>query len=202
MQYTKLGSTDIEVSKLCLGCMSFGKAGTMHGWTPFSVMENHYNLLYREDERELIPICRQMNVSLITAPLQADILPAQPGSPTPSEAKTDNVVKGKYDRTEQQDIHIVHRAAELAEKYGCKISQIAVAWEWKMGVAAPIVGATKSKYLDDAAGALDIALTDEDMAYLEELYVPHPIVGAIDKNPPQGTILVDEKSNEKSNGRN
>lgn len=65
MQYTKLGSTDIEVSKLCLGCMSFGKAGTMHGWTPFSVMENHYNLLYREDERELIPICRQMNVSLM-----------------------------------------------------------------------------------------------------------------------------------------
>ena len=82
---------------------------------------------------------------------------------------------------------------ELAEKYGCKISHIAVAWEWKKGVAAPIVGATKSKYLDDAAGALDIALTDEDMAYLEELYVPHPIVGAIDKNPPQGTILVDEK---------
>ena len=65
MQYAKLGSTDIEVSKLCLGCMSFGKAGTMHGWTPFSVMENHYNLLYREDERELIPICRQMNVSLM-----------------------------------------------------------------------------------------------------------------------------------------
>ena len=164
MQYTKLGNTDIEVSKLCLGCMSFGKAGTMHGWTPFSVMENHYNLLYREDERELIPICRQMNVSLMPySPLAGGHLARTTWESDTLRGKTDNVVKGKYDRTEQQDIHIVHRAAELAEKYGCKISQIAVAWEWKKGVAAPIVGATKSKYLDDAAGALDIALILESV---------------------------------------
>lgn len=241
MQYTKLGNTDIEVSKLCLGCMSFGKAGTMHGWTldesdsdavikhaidlgiNFFDTANCYsagtgeeylgkalkNYIHREkaviaskvyfNEGRLSKAAIDREIDGTLKRLGTDYLARTTWeSDNTLRGKTDNVVKGKYDRTEQQDIHIVHRAAELAEKYGCKISQIAVAWEWKKGVAAPIVGATKSKYLDDAAGALDIVLTDEDMAYLEELYVPHPIVGAIDKNPPQGTILVDEKSN----GRN
>ena len=106
-----------------------------HGFTPFCAMDNHYNLLYREDERE----------------------------------------------------------HDLAEKYQCKMSQIAIAWHWAKGVDSPIVGATKQKYLDEAVGAFDIRLTKEDIAYLEEPYVPHPIVGAIDKNPPQGVLLLDEK---------
>ena len=88
---------------------------------------------------------------------------------------------------------IVKRVSELAEKHGCKMSQIAIAWQWAKGVASPIIGATKAKYLDDAVGALDVKLSDEDISYLEEMYVPHPIVGAIDKNPAQGVILLDEK---------
>ena len=107
--------------------------------------------------------------------------------------KTDRVAKGKYDRMEEQDIGIVRRVNELAEKYQCKMSQIAIAWQWAKGVASPIVGATKMGYRDDAAGAFNVKLTEEDITYLEELYVSHPIVGAIDKNPSQGVILLDEK---------
>ena len=99
---------------------------------------------------------------------------------------------GKYDRTEEQDMAIVRRVHELAEKHGVKMSEIALAWQWAKGVASPIIGATKAKYLDDAVGALDVKLSDEDISYLEEMYVPHPIVGAIDKNPAQGVILLDD----------
>lgn len=165
-----------------------------HGWTPFSTMENHYNLLYREDERELIPICKQMNVSLMPySPLAAGHLARAEWTSDSLRGKTDRVAKGKYDRMEEQDMHIVKRVQELAEKHQCKMSQIAIAWQWAKGVAAPIIGATKARYLDDAAGALQIQLTPEEVAYLEEMYVPHPIVGAIDKNPEQGVMLLDEK---------
>ena len=165
-----------------------------NGWTPFSAMENHYNLLYREDERELIPICQQMGVSLMPySPLAAGHL-ARPNWESDSlRGQTDRVAKGKYDRMEQEDIRIVERVAQLAEKHGCKMSQVALAWQWAKGVASPIVGATKARYLDDAAGALDVQLTAEDIALLEECYVPHPIVGAIKANPPQGVVLLDEK---------
>lgn len=165
-----------------------------HGWTPFSTMENHYNLLYREDERELIPICKQMNVSLMPySPLAAGHLARAEWTSDSLRGKTDRVAKGKYDRMEEEDMHIVKRVQELAEKHQCKMSQIAIAWQWAKGVAAPIIGATKAQYLDDAAGALQIQLTPEEVAYLEEMYVPHPIVGAIDKNPEQGVMLLDEK---------
>ena len=96
-------------------------------------------------------------------------------------------------KTEAEDMQIVKRVAELAEKYNCKMSQIAIAWQWAKGILSPIIGATKTQYLDDSAGAFDIKLTAEDLAYLEEPYVPHEIVGAIDKNPAQGVILLDEK---------
>ena len=167
-----------------------------HGWTPFSTMENHYNLLYREDERELIPICKQMNVSLMPySPLAAGHLARQQWKSDSLRGKTDRVAMGKYDRMEEQDIQIVKRVHELAEKHQCKMSQIAIAWHWAKGVSSPIIGATKKQYFDDAANALTIKLTTEDIAYLEEMYVPHPIVGAIDKNPEQGVMLLDEKNN-------
>ena len=169
-----------------------------HGWEPFSTMENHYNLLYREDERELIPICRQMNVSLMPySPLAAGHLTRRTWESDSLRGKTDRVARGKYDRMEEQDMAIVKRVAELADKYGCKMSQIALAWQWAKGVTSPIIGATKAAYLADAAEALKVSLTAEDIAYLEEPYVPHPIVGAIDKNPPQGVVLLDEKKDEK-----
>lgn len=165
-----------------------------HGWTPFSAMENHYNLLYREDERDLIPICKQMNVSLMPySPLAAGHLTRKTWESESLRGRTDRVARGKYDRMEEQDMNIVKRVAELAEKHQCKMSQIALAWQWAKGVPSPIVGATKASYLDDAAGALDVVLSQEDVAYLEECYVPHPVVGAINANPPQGVMLLDEK---------
>lgn len=166
-----------------------------NGWTPFSAMENHYNLLYREDERELIPICKQMNVSLMPySPLAAGHLARSEWRYDSKRGRTDRVAMGKYDRMEQQDMLVVKRVWKLAEKYHCTMAQVAIAWQWKKGVASPIIGATKARYFDDAAGALRIKLTSEDMEYLEEPYAPHPIVGAIDKNPEQGVMLLDEKS--------
>lgn len=165
-----------------------------HGWARFQTMENHYNLLYREDERELIPICRQMNVSLMPySSLAGGHLTRNDWEGGTLRAKTDRVAMGKYDRMKDYDLIIVHRVHDLAEKYHVKMSQIALAWEWAKGVTAPIVGATKTKYLDDAVGALDLKLTNADVAYLEEPYVPHPIVGAIDHNPAEGVVLLDEK---------
>ena len=165
-----------------------------HGWARFEAMENHYNLLYREDERELIPICAQMGVSLMPySPLAAGHLTRPTWNTDTLRSKTDRVAMGKYDRTEEQDMQIVTRVQELAEKYGVKMQQIALAWHWAKGVASPIVGATKTRYLDDAAGALDVTLTAEDVAYLEEPYQPHRIMGAIAHNPADGVILLDAK---------
>lgn len=165
-----------------------------HGWAQFQAMENHYNLLYREDERELIPICKQMGVSLMPySPLAAGHLTRPQWNTDILRSQTDRVAMGKYDRTEEQDMQIVLRVQELAERYGVKMQQIALAWHWAKGVAAPIVGATKARYLDDAAGALAVTLTAEDIAYLEEPYLPHRVVGAIDRNPADGVMLLDEK---------
>ena len=165
-----------------------------NGWTPFSVMENHYNLLYREDERELIPICKQMNVSLMPySPLAAGHLARNTWQTASLRGVTDRVAMGKYDEMENADMLIVRRVAQLAQEHDCSMSQIALAWQWAKGVASPIVGATKARYLEEAAGALSVKLTAEEVAYLEELYVPHRVVGAIDKNPAQGVVLLDEK---------
>ena len=165
-----------------------------HGWARFEAMENHYNLLYREDERELIPICRQMGVSLMLySPLAAGPLTSPTWKADTLRSHTDRVAMGKYDRTEEQDMQIVARVHELAERYGVKMQEIALVWHWTKGVASPIVGATKARYLDDAAASLSVKLTDEDVAYLEEPYAPHRILGAIDRNPADGVILLDEK---------
>ena len=165
-----------------------------HGWAQFQAMENHYNLLYREDERELIPICKQMGVTLMPySPLAAGHLCRPTWNSNTLRSSTDRVAQGKYDRTEEQDMQIVQRVHTLAEKYGVQMQEIALAWMWAKGVASPIVGATKAKYLDDAAAALAVRLTDEDIALLEEPYLPHRIVGAIDHNPADGVMLLDEK---------
>lgn len=175
--------------------MNMQLAADKHGWTPFSAMENHYNLLYREDERELIPICRQMHVSLMPySPLAAGHLTRPQWNADSLRSRTDRVAMGKYDRMEKEDMKIVARVHELAEKYGVKMQQIAIAWEWAKGVASPIIGATKARYVDEAAGALAVHLSAEDIAYLEEPYVPHPVVGAISHNPAPGVVLLDVKS--------
>lgn len=170
-------------------------AARKHGWAQFQAMENHYNLLYREDERKLIPICKEMNVSLIPySPLAAGHLTRPQWKADTLRSKTDRAAMGKYDRTEEQDMEIVHRAQNLAEKYRVQMQQIALAWEWAKGMTAPIVGATNVSHFDDAAGAFDVNLTAEGLVFLEEPYLPHRIVGAIDLNPAEGVTLLDEKN--------
>ncbi|WP_085248208.1 aldo/keto reductase [Gilliamella mensalis] len=151
-----------------------------NGWTPFVSMQNHYNLLYREDERELIPICRQFNVSLTPySPLAAGRLARLAWQTNTLRSKTDQVAIAKYDSTQKTDTNIVQRVNELAEKYGVTMTQIALAWQFAKGITSPIIGATKTEYLDDAAGSLKVSLSKEDITYLEEQYIPHRIVGAI-----------------------
>lgn len=151
-----------------------------NGFTPFVSMQDHYNPLYREDERELIPICRQMNVALTPySPLAAGRCSRPDWSADTLRSKTDVVARGKYDKTEEQDKAVAARICELAQKYGASMTQITLAWHFKKGIAAPIIGATKEKYLLDAAGAFDVPLTEEDVAYIDELYLPHAVVGAL-----------------------
>lgn len=151
-----------------------------NGFTKFESMQNHYNLLYREDEREMIPICRQYGVSLTPySPLAAGRLSRKEWKTDSKRSQTDRVAVSKYDSTQEQDMQIVARVAELAEKYGVSMSQIAVAWLWAKGVTSPLIGATKPKYFDDIVNAFNIKLAQEDISYLEELYVPHKIVGAL-----------------------
>ncbi|OTQ55277.1 aldo/keto reductase [Gilliamella apis] len=151
-----------------------------NGWTPFVSMQNHYNLLYREDERELIPVCKQFNVSLTPySPLAAGRLSRLEWQTNTLRSKTDKTAVAKYDSTQQIDMNIVKRVNEIAQKYAVTMTQVALAWQFAKGVASPIIGATKTQYLDDAVGALKLSLTKEDIAYLEELYLPHRIVGAL-----------------------
>jgi len=155
-------------------------AAEKNGWTRFVSMQNHYNLLYREDERELIPICKQQNVALTPySPLAAGRLSRLEWKADTKRSQTDKTAMAKYDSTQESDYGIVLRVHELAAKYGVTMTQIALAWQFAKGVTSPIIGATKAHYFDDAAGALDVKLTEEDIAYLEELYVPHKVVGAI-----------------------
>lgn len=150
-----------------------------NGWTNFVSMQNHYNLLYREDEREMIPICKEQGVVLTPySPLAAGRLSRHWSADT-LRSKTDVTAAGKYDSTQEADMKIVNRVTELSEKHGCTMTQIALAWEFAKGVTAPLIGATKAKYFDDAAGSFDIKLTQDEITYLEEEYVPHKIVGAL-----------------------
>ena len=150
-----------------------------NGWEPFVAVQNHYNLLYREDERELIPICKQQNVALTPySPLAAGRLSRLAWKTDTLRSRTDNNAMFKYDSTQDADYAIVLRVSELARRYNATMTQIALAWQWAKGVAAPIVGATRAEYFNDAVGALGIKITGEEEAFLEELYIPHKIVGA------------------------
>ena len=151
-----------------------------NGWTKFVSMQNHYNPLYREDERELIPICKQMNVALTPySPLAAGRAARLQWTTDSLRSRTDKVAHSKYDDTEEKDRAIVSSIAEIADKYGASMSQVTFAWHYAKGVTAPIIGATKAKYLDDAVGALSLELTDEDVAAIDMHYTPHREVGAL-----------------------
>lgn len=160
--------------------MNMQAAAEKNGWTKFVSMQNHYNLLYREDEREMIPICRQQNVALTPySPLAAGRLSRLEWKTESKRSRTDRTAASKYDGMQEADYRIVVRVHEIAQKYQATMTQIALAWLFARGAAAPLIGATKAKYFDDAAGALEIRLDEADLAYLEELYTPHQIVGAL-----------------------
>ena len=150
-----------------------------HGWTKPVSMQNHWNLIYREEEREMVPLCQEEGIGLIPySPLAGGRL-TRDRSETTHRAETDQVQKRKYDSMAEADQSIVDRAAQLAAQHGVPRARIALAWLLqKPAVAAPIVGATRSSHLKDAVGALSVQLTETDMAYLEEQYMPHAIVGA------------------------
>ncbi len=151
-----------------------------NGFTPFVSMQNHYNPLYREDERELIPICRQMHVALTPySPLAAGRCARPDWSADTLRSRTDKVAHGKYDSTEDRDRRIAQAIAAVAQRHGATMTQVTFAWHFAKGIASPVVGATKEKYLDDAAGAFDVRLTAEDIAAIDEFYVPHAVVGAL-----------------------
>lgn len=165
-----------------------------HGWSQFQTMENHYNLLYREDERELIPICKQMNVSLMPySPLASGHLTRPTWESNSLRSRTDKVVKGKYDADKYDDMKVIERVNEVAQKHNATMAQVAIAWQWAKGVTSPIIGTSKPSNLDDLVKSLDVKLTPEEVAYMEEPYTPHRIVGAIDHNPADGVTLIDKK---------
>ena len=155
-------------------------AAERNGWTLFSTMQNHYNLLYREDERELIPICEQYNVSRIPySSLAGGHLSHTGWESGTQRSNTDVVMRQKYDSEKENDLAIIARVDELAKKYGVSMTQIALAWHYAKGVAAPIVGATKASHFEDAVNAVNLELSADDVGYLEEPYKPHAISGAL-----------------------
>ena len=149
-----------------------------NGWTRFVSMQNHYNLIYREEEREMLPLCKEEKIGVTPySPLASGRL-TRDWSETTQRSETDQIQKSKYDSTADADRLVVERVASLAEKHGVPRIHIALAWLFqKEPVTSPIIGATKISHLEGAVGALSVKLTPEEMAFLEESYVPHQIVG-------------------------
>ncbi|MCH5312604.1 MAG: aldo/keto reductase [Prevotella sp.] len=151
-----------------------------NGWTRFSTLQNHYNLLYREDERELLPVARQYGVSLIPySPLAGGHLTHTGWESGTKRSDTDKTIREKYDNAKDNDLEIIGRVDEVARRNGVTMTEVSLAWLLKRGVASPIVGATKVPHFDAAVRAVDFGLSDDDAAYLEELYRPHQVVGAL-----------------------
>ena len=151
-----------------------------NGWTRFASMQNHFNLIYREDEREMLPLCKEEKIAVTPySPLAGGVLTRDLSEET-HRSKTDAFLVKKYGPTEAADRLIIEQVAVLAQKYNAKRSQIALAWLLQKDViTSPIIGATKLNHLEDAIGALSIKLSSEDIASLEDIYVPHPVVGAL-----------------------
>ncbi|MCA9917860.1 MAG: aldo/keto reductase [Anaerolineales bacterium] len=152
----------------------------LHGWTRFSAMQNHMNAVYREEEREMLPLCRDQGVGVIPwSPLARGFLAGNrkrnEGDPT-TRAKSDDFAKDMYYQPE--DFDVVDAVKGIAKAQGVSAAQVALAWLLhKPGVTAPIIGATKMYQLEEAAAAVDISLSDEEIAQIEAPYRPHPILG-------------------------
>jgi aryl-alcohol dehydrogenase-like predicted oxidoreductase len=151
----------------------------LHRWTRFVSMQNHYNLLYREEEREMMPLCQAEGVGVIPwSPLARGRLAREWQAEPTRRFETDQFGKTLYAKTEDADKKVIERLGELANRRGLSRAVLALAWMLnKPFVTAPIVGATKPNHLPDAVAALSVRLTEDEMAFLEEPYVPHPVLG-------------------------
>ena len=150
-----------------------------HGWTRFVSMQNHYNLLNREEEREMLPLCADQGIAVLPwSPLARGRLTRDWDAVT-ARSDTDEFGKTLYDTTGSDPV-IVERVAEIAKSLGVPRAQVALAWMLaKPVVTAPIIGATKLDHIDDAVAALDLTLSAEEIAHLETIYTPHGVVGFV-----------------------
>lgn len=150
----------------------------LHGWTRFVSMQDYYNLLYREEEREMLPLCRDQGIAVIPwSPMARGRLTRDWDESSPRQ-QTDEVMKRLYRATEDADRKVVERVAEVAQARGVPRAQIALAWVAQQpGITAPIIGASKPNHLDDAVAALAITLSDDELKQLNEPYQPHPVLG-------------------------
>ncbi len=151
----------------------------LHGWTRFVSMQNHYNLLYREEEREMLPLCQAEGIGVVPwSPLARGRLARPWQAEATKRLETDGFGKSLYTRSEAEDRKVIDRLGEVAAKRGVPRATLALAWMFtKPVVTAPIVGATKPHQLEEAVAALSLRLTKEEVEAIEEPYTPHPIAG-------------------------
>ena len=151
------------------------------GFAKFVSIQGHYNLIFREEEREMVPFCREENIALTPySSLAGGKLSKRPGE-TSKRQKEDEYAHFKYDATAQQDDAVIRRVMEIADKREVSMTEVALAWLISK-VTSPVVGATKMHHIEGAAKAVDLVLTPEETAYLEEPYVPHRLVGVMAQN--------------------
>ena len=154
------------------------------GFAKFVSVQGHYNLIFREEEREMVPYCKEEQIALTPySALASGRLSRLPGEGGTKRAEEDAYAKFKYDATASQDSVIIARTAELAEKRGVSMTEVSLAWLLSK-VTSPVVGATKLHHIEGAAGAVNLELTAEEIRYLEEPYVPHPLAGVMAQNKP------------------
>lgn len=153
------------------------------GFAKFVSVQGHYNLIFREEEREMAKLCREDNIAMTPySALAGGRLSKHPGE-TSKRLEEDSYARLKYDSTAQQDSVIINRVAEIADKRGVSMTEVSLAWLLTR-VTAPVAGATKLHHIDGAAKATELALTPEEILYLEEPYVPHALVGVMAQNTP------------------
>ena len=154
-----------------------------NGWAKFISVQNHYNLIMREEEREMVPYCRETGIAMTPySALASGKLAKRPGETSKRQVE-DSFMHFKYDATAEQDDRIVERVMELADRYGVEMTQVSLAWLLTK-VESPIVGATKLHHIEGAVKALDLQLSADDIRYLEEPYVPHNLSGVMAVNKP------------------
>ena len=153
------------------------------GFAKFVSIQGHYNLIFREEEREMAKLCAEDNIAMTPySALASGRLARRPGE-TSKRLEEDSYAKFKYDATAKQDDVIISRVAELADKRGVSMTEISLAWLLTK-VTAPVVGATKMRHIEGAVKAVELTLTQEEIAYLEEPYIPHRLVGVMAQNTP------------------